>query len=222
MPETQRPRQAHQRPYSAGDHSTYTPLLPAPSGGVIFEMEAIPKYPESTISRAPSQPPPYEEIDTNWLASEDIFTPNTLNNDASNSRSASHERSKKPVKKRLQDSNAGVWLLLILMLLLIIGVSIGGPLGAAKAKENLEKNDPVPAGNAMQTPPAPTTTATVINTVTITQTAAPEHETTFGDEDEDDDDDGGSTTYYVEQQAQPQPQPKSPGLFSRIWRLFFA
>jgi hypothetical protein len=102
--------------------------------------------------------------------------------------------------------------------LVIIGASIGGPLGAAKARENLEKNDPVPAGNAMQTPSE--TTATVTNTVTVTQTAAPEHEDTFddGDEDEDDDDDGDSTTYYVEQQS----QPKYPGLFSRIWRLFFA
>jgi hypothetical protein len=110
------------------------------------------------------------------------------------------------------------------MLLVIIGASIGGPLGAAKAKENLEKNDPVPAGKAMQTPSATTTTttttatATVTNTVTVTQTAAPEHEDTFDDEDEDDDDDGDSTTYYVEQQS----QPKYPGLFSRIWRLFFA
>jgi hypothetical protein len=110
------------------------------------------------------------------------------------------------------------------MLLVIIGASIGGPLGAAKARENLEKNDPVPAGNAMQTPSATTatttTTATVTNTVTVTQTAAPEHEDTFddGDDDDDDDDDGDSTTYYVEQQS----QPKYPGLFSRIWRLFFA
>jgi hypothetical protein len=102
MPETQRPRQAHQRPYSAGDHSTYTPLLPAPSDEVIFEMEAIPKCPESIISRAPSQPPPYEEIDTNWLASEDIYTRHAPNNDTSNSRAASAERSKKPVRKRLE------------------------------------------------------------------------------------------------------------------------
>ncbi|CEL04802.1 hypothetical protein ASPCAL05927 [Aspergillus calidoustus] len=184
MPETQRPRQVHQRPYSAGDHSTYTPLLPAPSEEVIFEMEAIPKCPESIISRAPSQPPPYEEIDTNWLAREDIYTRHTPNNDTSNSRSASAERSKNrqapdsPLYPCYPDSNAGVWLLLIFMLLVIIGASIGGPLGAAKAKENTEKNDPVPAGKAMQTPSATTTTttttatATVTNTVTVTQTAA--------------------------------------------------
>ncbi|KAL3485543.1 hypothetical protein BJX62DRAFT_242835 [Aspergillus germanicus] len=144
MLETQRPRQAHQRPYNAGDHSTYTPLLPAPSGEVIFEMENIPKYPESTYSRAPSQPPPYEEIDTNWLDNEDVYVPQ-----ADIARSVDNERGKKKAKEE-KHYNIRIWYLVAFMLLIIIGASIGGPLGAAVGKANREKNDPVPAETATQ------------------------------------------------------------------------
>ncbi|KAL3452826.1 hypothetical protein BJX65DRAFT_302734 [Aspergillus insuetus] len=157
MQDTQRPRQAHWRPYSAGDHSTYTPLLPAPSGEVAFEMENIPKYPESTCSRVPSLPPPYEEIDTNLLENEDVYAPQV-----DISHSADNERGNKKAKEEMK-YNIRVWFLVAFMLLIIIGASI--------------------AENATTT----TATATITNTVTVTQTAAPEHETTFDDEDHDDD-----------------------------------
>jgi hypothetical protein len=57
-------------------------------------MENIPKYPESTCSRAPSQPPPYEEIDTNWLENENVYV-----HQADISRSGDNERRKKKAKK---------------------------------------------------------------------------------------------------------------------------
>jgi hypothetical protein len=57
-------------------------------------MENIPKYPESTCARAPSQPPPYEEIDTNWLENENVNV-----SQADISRSVDNERGKKKAKK---------------------------------------------------------------------------------------------------------------------------
>ncbi|KAJ0426948.1 hypothetical protein BJY00DRAFT_306940 [Aspergillus carlsbadensis] len=218
MKDTQRPRRAYQRPYRAGEYTAYTPLQPAPSGEVIFEMNEIPKYPESTCSRVPSQPPPYEEIDSYRPANEDIYNPHPPNDDNNISRSNS-ERAKKKAKMKERFDKARIWIFLAFMLLIITGVAIGGPLGAAKGKEKSEKSKSAPVRNMMQTSPAAATTVT--NTVTVTQTASPEEDqTTFNNDDDDDtEEEEEETTYYVVPQAQPKPQ--SQGLLTRIWRWLF-